>query len=837
MLSSIGLYLALTSWGFGLQLASYGTAAVAALLITALEKACPHLERWQGNRNDVRVDLTFMIAIQVALPTLLAVTLSTAAVDWADQAGWQPSGLWPHQWPTGLQVILMLLSAEFFRYWLHVAAHNVGPLWRLHSVHHSVDKLYWLNVGRFHPLEKGLQYLLDALPFILMQVSPEVIALYLVFYSINGFFQHSNVELRFGWLNYVISSAELHRWHHSRRPEESNNNYGNNLIVWDLLFGTRFLPKDREVVDLGLPNINYPRSFLAQMKAPFIAGIHSTESPIISWRDIGLNWVIWLRMKRLQLTAWRDFINATREPAKTQRQLLRAILRKNTDTKFGQDHNFEKINDYESFRNKVPVQTYDDLSPYIEAHMLDGSPQLTAEPPVMYAQTSGTTGKAKYIPVLKATLDAHRKAQNLFAVAQFREVPEAYYGRTLAIVSPAIEGSLENGAPYGSTSGQVYKNMPGPTRAKYIIPWQVFEVANYDLKYRLILRLAVAEKTITHLASANPSTFLKLLETARSNRKQLLADIESGNFSDIDQLPEEARAAVREKLHCSAERINELRAILSRQDFELSDLWPYLRLVTTWTGGNCGIALDAARTSLPPNTRIADPGYLSSEFRGSVTIDINAQSSVPNLTECFFEFVEKNAWENGEQSFLTLDQLADDTNYYVIATTQSGLYRYFINDIVRTSGMANNTPAIVFLQKGRGVTNITGEKLAESQVIEAVQIALKKRATEATFFIMLADSDNSHYRLLLEKDQNADLLELALEIDQNLQQANIEYREKRASGRLGPTVCLSMTAGFYEACKQQAVAEGQRESQFKLSVLQNQTEFLFDWQSWVRVTD
>ena len=194
----------------------------------------------------------------------------------------QPATLWPHHWPAGLQVVLMLLAADFLRYWLHVAAHAYSPLWRLHAVHHSVPKLYWLNVGRFHPLEKALQYLLDALPFVLLQVSPDVLALYFVFYSINGFFQHSNVELRFGWLNYVISSAELHRWHHSRVTGESNANYGNNLIVWDLLFNTRYLPRDRNVSDLGLGNTNYPLSFVAQMKTPFIKGIENadSESPI-----------------------------------------------------------------------------------------------------------------------------------------------------------------------------------------------------------------------------------------------------------------------------------------------------------------------------------------------------------------------------------------------------------------------------------------------------------------------------------------------------------------------------------------------------------------------------
>jgi sterol desaturase/sphingolipid hydroxylase (fatty acid hydroxylase superfamily) len=163
----------------------------------------------------------------------------------------------------------MILVVDFLRYWLHRAAHENKYLWQLHSVHHSVEQLYWLNTARFHPLEKALQMSLDSLPFLLMAVDERVLALYYIAYATNGFFQHSNIRLRFGVLNYVIGSAELHRWHHSRKPKESNANYGNNVIIWDLLFGTWYLPKDRDIQALGLQDRRYPRSFLAQMRAPF----------------------------------------------------------------------------------------------------------------------------------------------------------------------------------------------------------------------------------------------------------------------------------------------------------------------------------------------------------------------------------------------------------------------------------------------------------------------------------------------------------------------------------------------------------------------------------------
>jgi ornithine lipid hydroxylase len=114
-----------------------------------------------------------------------------------------------------------------------------------------------------------MQMALDSLPFLLMGVDARVLSLYYLAYATNGFFQHCNIRLRYGLLNYIVGSAETHRWHHSRVPRESNANYGNTVIVWDLLFGTWYLPRERETAELGLQDREYPKSFLGLLRAPF----------------------------------------------------------------------------------------------------------------------------------------------------------------------------------------------------------------------------------------------------------------------------------------------------------------------------------------------------------------------------------------------------------------------------------------------------------------------------------------------------------------------------------------------------------------------------------------
>jgi len=269
MAATLATHAVLLIAGLPLMPATYGPVALAALAIMTHERLLPYRCAWRADAATVANDAAFLVIVQMLLPRLLAFLVVLAAARLATDQGWIIHGWWPGDWPVAAQVVLMTVLAEFPRYWLHRAFHRLPALWRLHAVHHAPTGLYWLNVGRFHPIEKTIQFLVDALPFILLGVPETVLAAYFVFYAVNGFYQHSNCDMRLGPLNYLISGPELHRWHHSRNPPESDTNFGNNLIIWDLLFGTRFLPADASVSDLGLRNPDYPRGFAAQMAAPF----------------------------------------------------------------------------------------------------------------------------------------------------------------------------------------------------------------------------------------------------------------------------------------------------------------------------------------------------------------------------------------------------------------------------------------------------------------------------------------------------------------------------------------------------------------------------------------
>ncbi len=84
-----------------------------------------------------------------------------------------------------------------------------------------------------------------------------------------GILTHCNVATRCGVLNYFFNTPNLHRWHHSTVITEGNNNYGQNVLLWDQLFGTYYRRPDSELADIGISE-RMPTRFFGQLLAPFI---------------------------------------------------------------------------------------------------------------------------------------------------------------------------------------------------------------------------------------------------------------------------------------------------------------------------------------------------------------------------------------------------------------------------------------------------------------------------------------------------------------------------------------------------------------------------------------
>lgn len=239
-------------------------------VVGIMERLQPYRAEWNIAQNDLATDAGY-IGINVALREAVNVFFKLGIIAAAAAAGLsaQALELWPTHWHPLLQVLPALLIFDFFEYWFHRCSHRYRFLWRFHAVHHSPKRLYFFNAARFHFVDWIVLSAIEVAVLLVMGADPKVIALCVVFIQIHGLFQHANIELKLGPLNYLVSGPELHRWHHSKIVAESDKNFGNNVIVWDLLFGSYFLPKDRQVGVIGLLNPNYPTGYWQQLKAAF----------------------------------------------------------------------------------------------------------------------------------------------------------------------------------------------------------------------------------------------------------------------------------------------------------------------------------------------------------------------------------------------------------------------------------------------------------------------------------------------------------------------------------------------------------------------------------------
>lgn len=539
--------------------------------------------------------------------------------------------------------------------------------------------------------------------------------------------------------------------------------------------------------------------------------------------------LLWFKMRWVAMTAWRDLVERAREPRKHQLRLLMSILKRSQHTTFGTERQFQSVDSYEAFAERVEVQDYESLRPYIERQERDKTPELNPESPLLYAQTSGTTGSPKLVPILEHTVDNYKRSQGIVTYANTQACPGVYAGKILAITSPHVEGKLETGTAFGSMSGLLSKSMPRLTRQKYVLPSAVLDIENYQAKYYLISAFALAARDISFIGTANPSTVMKLAETIKRHQKELVEDVRSGRLSDLFGLGAVQLQPLQASFQANPGRAGELEAAFAESEgLSFHALWPELKALSVWTGGSVGALIPEVERLLGGAVSVIELGYLSSEFRGSINVDPLKNLCIPTIHECFFEFVPVAEHGEADQRFLLVDELELGEQYHVYVTTQEGLYRYFMNDIVEVNGTFLATPSIQFVQKGKGVVNLTGEKLYEGQVIDAIARVRAALGLSFDFFIMLGDEQTLQYKLYIDCEA-CDKAELCASFEGALRELNVEFATKRDSGRLKETAVSLLGAGTYEAYKEHCIANGQREGQFKYMVLQSESDCDFDF--------
>lgn len=235
-----------------------------------LEKYMPHEENWQASDGQFWVDIAHTLTSKGTTQVLLLVNAMLGLSDYFDGGGLLGASYWPTSWSLSAQIVLAVVLSEFMLYWAHRSSHEFMPLWHFHAIHHSVKKLWLVNTGRFHIVDSLYSIILGLIPLLLLGAPMDMIKWVAVVTAFIGMLTHCNVEMRCGVLSLIFNTPNLHRWHHSKDLREGNKNYGENIMLWDIIFCTFFNENRRPPANIGIHE-HMPLKFHEQLVWPFLS--------------------------------------------------------------------------------------------------------------------------------------------------------------------------------------------------------------------------------------------------------------------------------------------------------------------------------------------------------------------------------------------------------------------------------------------------------------------------------------------------------------------------------------------------------------------------------------
>lgn len=263
--SAASLMIILFEKGINHYAATLSVIVFFALVILSLEKRMPFEKDWVKSKGDINLDTAYYsINYGIKLTGQFVIAYLLAQYSFLK---WFPVDL-----PFAVQVFLALIIIDFFLFLVHWQSHKYEFLWKLHSIHHSSERLYWMNGEKRHALHQIMEGAPGISVCLFIGTPQPVVVCALGVLAINQMLQHCNIDYRAGWLKKIFSVAELHRWHHRADYKDAQVNYGAWLIIWDRLFGTYYdEPKMyKGVGEIGIAEEkNFPRNYWKQFLYPF----------------------------------------------------------------------------------------------------------------------------------------------------------------------------------------------------------------------------------------------------------------------------------------------------------------------------------------------------------------------------------------------------------------------------------------------------------------------------------------------------------------------------------------------------------------------------------------
>jgi hypothetical protein len=516
--------------------------------------------------------------------------------------------------------------------------------------------------------------------------------------------------------------------------------------------------------------------------------------------------------------SYQAFLAACARPTAIQNELLRAILHEARESEFGREHGFAAIDSLARYREAVPPHSYDQLRPYID-RVVDGAADvLFSGRPEFYAQTSGTTGVPKRVPFSKAL--PHEYAAFFFPSfgAVDTAIPGAFAGRQM-IFAKFVDGHV-NGVPFGAANGYV-RNLHEHTFGDLRVPSVVYDEPVLNIRYYAMF-LYMLSQPLVWLAALNPSTLLTFIDKLDALGPALAADLAAGTWTHGPDGVERVMSAAPAYKAApeTARRIQESLARSGRVDLE--HVCPELRIITLWRGGNAKHYQAQVRARVPTVELRAEVSG-SSEASLLVPLDADTDGGVPSLLSTVIEFLPIEH-EPGDGVVHDIEELEADQGYRLIVTNRRGMYRLVMDDVFYLERYVERAPVLRFSHRHGLTSSLTGEKLTEWHVMEAMQAAATATRIDVLDYQLRPEwGEPPHYVLLVEIDGAVELQPFLAAFEAKLAEVNIEYAAKRSSQRLAsPHLVVIPRGELRRWMEKELAATGRSDAQAKIARLRRE---------------
>jgi len=443
-------------------------------------------------------------------------------------------------------------------------------------------------------------------------------------------------------------------------------------------------------------------------------------------------------------------------PHKTQDKVFKKLITSAKNTAFGKDHDFKNITSYTDFKNRVKVQDYEGLRPYVDRTVAGEENVLWKGKPLYFAKTSGTTSGAKYIPITKDSMPTHIKAARNALLFYMAEKNDASFvnGKMIFLQgSPVLEN--KNGINLGRLSGIVAHYVPQYLLKNRLPSWETNCIEDWDTKVTAVVE-ETADEDMT-LISGIPSWvqmyFEKLIEKTGKPIKDIFPNFNFFVYGGVNFEPYK----------------NKFESLIGKK-IDYVELYP---------ASEGFIAYQDSQT---------EPGML-----------LQLNSGI------FYEFIPATEFYEENPMRISVKDVQLGVNYVIILNTNAGLWGYNIGDTVEFTSLLPYR--IKVTGRIKHFISAFGEHVIGKEVEKALNDSIKETGINISEFTVAPqvnpESGLPYHEWFIEfENEPENLEEFATKVDASMQEQNIYYLDLISGKVLRPLVIRKVKkGGFHEYMK------------------------------------